>query len=182
MDSAQLPHLEEVYSSLKQGRHITGSDALAHQSIRENFEQYRALFIALGYKLTRHRQDFYYLSAGPNSSAIMQKYAAFYFIFLDHLADHYGTVSDSLFNQRFPLVDLPHLKVERYKRIMADLKVNTDKDLENLVNRLQGSGFLHINKEKVVVFDSPSHRFLDMCHDLVNTPQTSDLQELEPND
>lgn len=182
MDSAELPFLENIYTDLKKGRHITNMDTDMHRSLSDHFDQYKGLFKALGYKLTRHRLDFFYLSAGPNSALIMQKFAAFYFIFLDHLADNFGTVSEALFNQRFPLPSLPHLKSERYKKIMSEVGVSVERDLENLVGRLQTAGFLHINNDKLITFDSPSHRFLDMCHDLVNPATSSDPIEDSDHD
>jgi hypothetical protein len=162
----ELPDLQEIFESLRQGRHICQLDGRIYHQLSENYNTYYALFDKLGFALKKHRREFYYFHSTNSMSVQSEKMAVFMFILIEYIADQGHNIEDTLMNQQFAFNQLPHLKNARYKNIMSQLNVLEEEDLINIISHMDRTGFAERLNDAYFAFRSPVYRFLDICQDI----------------
>jgi chromosome condensin MukBEF MukE localization factor len=150
---------------LRSGRHVSHYDGRCYRALCENEREYRELFASLGFTLTRHDRDFFYLQ-GSGGGSFSAKAAVFFFIMAEWVSDNGESVTEALFESPVAIVKLPHLERERYRKYMAETGVDSEETLMNLLNRMQRLGFIEFQGEEGIIFRDPSYRFLDLCAEI----------------
>lgn len=164
-DLIQLPGLQEIFETLRQGRHICLADGRLYTQLSENYDAFGALFGQLGFDLKKHRRDFYYFHSANSMSGQSEKMAVFMFILIEHIADKGLNIEDTLMNQQFAYAELPHLKNARYKAMMSQLEVLDEDGLVGIVTAMDRTGFAERLNDSLFAFRSPVYRFLDICQE-----------------
>ena len=82
------PQLAKVFSALRKGKHISVEDGLEFRDLTQNQDQYAAILNALGYKLVKHHQNFFYLRGGNDlNTKGLRSVSLFLLILFQHLED-----------------------------------------------------------------------------------------------
>ncbi|MFO8071744.1 MAG: hypothetical protein R6V85_07695 [Polyangia bacterium] len=173
-----LPRLAEVFDALRKGRHIcmTG-DAGLYSVLRDHSEEFRALFVQLGFELVHHPRDFFYFSNRKNFTELSARMAVFVFILVEHLADRGEAIEETLMTRRFRFAELPHMTKERYRRLMREAGVTEDGDIEQTVVNMERFGFAERRADDSFVFRPPAYRFLDLCYEMAGgIPDRGDVR------
>lgn len=172
--------LEEVFSKLSSGYHICIEDGDMYTSLTENTAFYHHLFTLLGCQLSDGEDGLYYFI--PSEKKInkpSQRFTAFMSIMYDWLADQGKEPVTSLMEGHFYLSQLPHLDIEQYKTIMAQLDVSEPKELLKIIKGLQRHGFLQLIDDDLIKFRKPVSRFVTMFIDVTKSKPLK--EEDEPN-
>lgn len=162
-ETFELPHLEEVFEALRRGRHLTLRDGDLYHALKKHEDRFSGLFERLGFKLVRHRKDFYYFHDSSNFTDTTARIAVFMFILVEWLADQGEPVEETVLTRRFELDALPHLQSDRYRAYMTEAGVNEPGDLLNVVRIMDRFGFARRTGESTFSFERPIYRFLDLC-------------------
>ena len=163
-----LPHLAEVFESLRRGRHLSVRDGDPFHALKRHESLYETLFTKLGFKMVHHARDFFYFQDSANFTDLSAKLAVFMFVLVESLADKGETVEDTVMTRRFAYGDLPHLQGERYQTYMREAGVATPEDLAAIVRTMERFGFARRMDAETFCFDVPIYRFLDLCMDMAN--------------
>ncbi|HRW77307.1 MAG TPA: hypothetical protein P5207_01440 [Candidatus Sabulitectum sp.] len=175
MSGEELPLIKELFERLRTGRHVYHADGECYRALCGNEEEYREFFASLGFTLTRHQRDFFYLQ-GSGGGSFSAKAAVFFFILAEWVSDNGESVTEALFESPVPLNKLPHLERERYRKYMAETGVDSEETLTNLLNRMQRLGFIELQGAEGIIFREPSYRFLDLCAE-ITTEEKSEADE-----
>ncbi|PIE51936.1 hypothetical protein CSA37_09165 [Candidatus Fermentibacteria bacterium] len=165
MSWEELPLKKETFERLRTGRHVSHTDGECYRALCGNEEEYREFFASLGFTLTRHNRDFFYLQ-GISGGSFSARAAVFFFILVESISDNGESVTEVLFDSPIPLNKLPHFERERYRKYMAETGVETEEAFENLLKRMQRLGFIEFQGDEGIIFRDPSYRFLDLCAEI----------------
>ena len=165
-DVLDLPHLAEVFESLRRGKHLAARDGEIFFALKKHEVLFEALFAKLGFKLTHHSRDFFYFLDTTNFTDLSARMAVFMFILVEFLADQGDTVADAVMTRRFAFKELPHLQGERYQTTMREAGISTPEDLVAVVRTMERFGFARRMDEETFCFDVPIYRFLDLCMEM----------------
>lgn len=171
----KLPHLPDIFQTLVSGKHISAADASWFYSIQEDLANYKASFEAYGYTLIAHPRDFYYFKMPGKANTLGAKQMAlFVFLLVDHLDRVETDIEEAILSRRFSILELPHLKTERYKELMAEVSISDENSLKKVIDGLALYGFVSIYGDEQFEFETPVFRFLDIC---ASTLKMSESQE-----
>ena len=169
-----LPHLAEIFETLRRGKHISARDGDIFHDLKRQETLYEALFSKLGFKLVHHARDFFYFFDTTNFTDLSARVAVFMFILVESLADKGESVEETVLTRRFVYKDLPHLQGERFQTYMREAGINSPEDLAAIVRTMERFGFAREMDEETFVFDVPIYRFLDLCMEMA--PKASPSQ------
>lgn len=173
----ELPHLSEIFDSLRRGRHLCAEDGRLYLSLRENLDAYHELFKHLGFRLEVHPRDFFYFRGKDSLSPQASRMALFVLILIESLADHGKPIVDTLMTQTFSIHDLPHRKAARFRAYLKESGVVDEDGLRGIVRQLDRFGFCQRLTDNTFRFRAPAYRFFDLCIEVLkqhDVPQTEE--------
>lgn len=163
MKPSEIPMLEEIFERLRRGEHICPEDGEVYRALDAHAAELAELFGGLGFRLVRHRADFFHFTAPERFSPTGARVAVFAFILVEWLAGRGETVERAVMEEPFAVEDLPHLESRRYRRFMADVDVADASGMDNLLRQLERLGFVRFVSDGVLRFRRPAYRLLDLC-------------------
>ncbi len=171
----ELPYLAELFQLLITGKHICSQDNAKYYALQEKPEDYKVLFKALGYELVIDPRDFFYFKMpGKANTEGTKQMALFIFLLIEHLDKRENDLESALMNTRFMFATLPHLKSERYRELMSEVKIVDEDGLISTVSSMQKYGFATLYGKESFQFKSPVHRFFNLCaEEILAQEQTS---------
>ena len=173
-----LPNLAAVFEALRRGRQICMTDGPLYTPLKSHTEDFTALFAQLGFELVHHPRDFFYFVDRSNFTDLSARMAVFVFILIEHLADRGDAIEETVMSRHFRPGDLPHLTVERYRRLMGDAAINEPGEVEQLVQTMERFGFVNRLPDESFTFRPAAYRFLDLALDMPAADRTAS----EPTD
>ena len=178
----KLPHLAEMFQMLQSGRHICFQDGEVYFALQDKLENYTAFFAALGFELISHPKDFYYFRMkGKVNTDSTKQIALFIFLLMEHLDRRENDLESALMDDRFYVNTLPHLKTERYRELMREVKITDEDGLVSVIINMQRYGIAIIHGRSSFEFRSPVYRFFDLCAEEI-TVQPEDVEVGDDND
>jgi len=176
-----LPHLEPVFNKLRRGYHFTPEDGEVYRTLWDRFEEYERLFEGLGLDLRKHPQNVVYLVANDNVQPGKQarRMGLFMLVLVEHFGETHSSIVSSLFDTRFRVENLPHLKAARYEEYMNAIDVHDAGDLESIVRSLVRFGFAK-RVENGFMLRKAVYRFLDLCREASDLAEENAGSEQDP--
>jgi hypothetical protein len=176
-----LPHLELIFNKLRRGYHFTPEDGEVYRTLWDRFEEYQRLFDSLGLDLKKHPKNVVYLVANDNVQPGKQarRMGLFMLVLVEHFGETHSSIVSSLFDTRFRLESLPHLKVARYEEYMNAIDVHDAGDLEGIVRSLVRFGFAK-RVENGFMLRKAAYRFLDLCLEASDLAKEESESEQDP--
>ncbi len=171
-DPWDLPLLGEVFQELRRGYHICPEDGRLHRVLRRHLDDFTRLFAALGFRLEAHARDFFYFHGTGALSDRSERMAVFLFILIEWLADQGLLVEQELLTRRFPIADLPHLRVERYAACMKEAGLQGEAGIAEVLRALERFGFAERLGQEAFRFRPAVLRFADLCHQVLERADT----------
>lgn len=177
------PHMARAFRDLRTGRHLCVDDGETYQDIRRHEDQYVAILGAMGYRLTHHPQNFYYITGGNQlNSKGVKAITLFLLILFQHLEDNKFDSDDrswhrDLANRPFKIAELPHFATSATRMLMRNLDI-TDENLRDKVLRLMSRlGILELLPGDMFVFRASVYRFVDLCVAYAERPSETTSNE-----
>lgn len=165
-DKYELPHLSEIFQVLQAGKHISFHDGTIFFALQDKLDDFTAIFSALGFELVSHPKDFYYFKMkGKANTDSTKQIALFIFLLIEHLDRRENDLESALMDNRFHLNTLPHLKTERYRELMREVKITDEEGLVSVITNMQRYGIAITYGRLSFEFRSPVYRFFDLCAD-----------------
>jgi hypothetical protein len=176
-----LPHLELIFNKLRRGYHFTPEDGEVYRTLWDRFEEYQRLFDSLGLDLKKHPKNVVYLVANDNVQPGKQarRMGLFMLVLVEHFGETHSSIVSSLFDTRFRLENLPHLKAARYEEYMNAIDVHDAGDLEGIVRSLVRFGFAK-RVENGFMLRKAAYRFLDLCLEASDLAKEESESEQDP--
>jgi len=176
-----LPHLEPIFNKLRRGYHFTPEDGEVFRTLWDRFEEYQRLFGSLGLALKKHSQNVVYLIANDNVQPGKQarRMGLFMLVLVEHFGETHSSIVSSLFDTRFRVENLPHLKTARYEEYMNAIDVHDSDDLESIVRSLVRFGFAK-RVETGFMLRKAAYRFLDLCLEASDLAKEESESEQDP--
>ncbi|MDD2600291.1 MAG: hypothetical protein PHO37_13875 [Kiritimatiellae bacterium] len=174
-----LPHLAEVFETLRRGKHISTRDGDLFHALKQQESLFEALFQQLGFRLIHHTREFFYFLDTSNFTDLSARMALFMFILVESLSDQGETVEEVVMTRRFTYRELPHLTGERYQTTMREAGVNTPEELAAVVRTMERFGFTRRMDDETFCFDVPVYRFLDLCMEIAGQAAQSEAIAVE---
>ena len=172
-----LPHLSEVFESLRRGHHLCAEDGKLYWALRDNLAAYQDLFRHLGFRLEVHPRDFFYIRGRDSLSPIASRMSVFVFILIEALADQGEQVVDTLMTRTFSIPELPHLKGARFRTYLKEAGATSEDDLRGIIRQLERFGFAQRLTDDTFRFRTPAYRFFDLCIEILNRHDKQSPQE-----
>lgn len=174
----ELPYLAELFQLLQTGMHICVQDGGKFFALQEKPTEYTSCFKALGYELLEHPKDFYYFQMqGKANNDSTKQMALFVFLLIEHLDKREIDLENAMMSTRFQVSTLPHLKTERYRELMREVKVIDEEGLVSVIAILQRYGFATLNGREAFQFKAPVYRFFDLCvSELASQGETEEVR------
>ena len=153
-----------------------------------HFDNYEAVFAALGYKLERHHQNFFYFSGGNTlATKGLQSITLFMLILFQHLEDNKFADPDrawehTLTNRLFIIDELPHFDTAQRRSLMFSLDVSKDNLRDKVLRTMIRLGIINLVGTKQFQFRAPVYRFVELCLDYATADNLSEanLPESDP--
>jgi len=176
-----LPHLELIFNKLRRGYHFTPEDGEVYRTLWDRFEEYQRLLEGLGLDLRKHPKNVVYLVANDNVQPGKQarRMGLFMLVLVEHFGETHSSIVSSLFDTRFRLENLPHLKAARYEEYMNAIDVHDAGDLEGIVRSLVRFGFAK-RVENGFMLRKAAYRFLDLCLEASDLAKEESESEQDP--
>lgn len=177
-----LPHLPEIFNTLRSGYHYTPEDGAVYLALRNDFDRYRDAFDAFGLTLRMHRQQVVYLESGGSVTPGKQarEMGLFMMILIEWMGNQRASIVPDLFNEVFYIHALPHLQNARYSEYMNAVDVHDSSDLDGIVSKLKSFGFAKSVGDGFS-FREAAYRFLDLCQDVAALDAPSDDSSDDPS-
>lgn len=163
-DATELPHLAEVFDLLRKGRHVCEEDHRVYFALRQHFEDFRRLFDALGFELVRHERKFFYFRASGELGTGAGQMVVFFLVLIEALGDEGRDIHAAIFDEEHRLADLPHFRQERHRRLLAEIGIRSDDDLDTQLQRMERYGFAETTGD-TFRFRAPVWRFVELCYE-----------------
>lgn len=158
-----LPMLQEIFTELRKGRHISIEDGALYTALAGNYESYKNLFTALGLTLVAHNRGFFYQD-DDSSPRTAQKMVLFMAILVEHLDDQGVNLDQDLSAIPIHPSKLPHLQVDKYARVMAEADVRTEEALLKVLESMNRYGIANPDPTGVWWLRTPAYRILDILN------------------
>lgn len=163
IDLSELPQLDIIFEELRRGRHLCEEDRTSYYLLKEQFESYKQLFMALGFELCFHDRGFFYFQGRGELAKEATQMAVFFFVFVDALGDEGVNINQAIFEHEYRVEELPHFQRESHRQCMAEVEVHDVDGLRKVVGRLERHGFVRSGKDGWFRFRRPAWRFIDLC-------------------
>lgn len=139
MEQHELPMLKEVFTELRKGRHVGPEDDVLYAALAGHRDDFQNLFGGLGLDLVFHDRGFFYLDdeSSPRTAQRMVLFAA---ILVEHLDDQGCNLDLELTAVPIRPADLPHLKHEKYAKVMAEVDVASEEALLKVLDSMKRYG------------------------------------------
>lgn len=164
----ELPHLPEIFDTLRSGYHYTSEDGAVFRDVWNNFDAYRDAFAAFGLHLEKHPERILFLASrddqDPGKRA--RKMGLFMLILIQWMGEREASIVPALFEKTFFVDTLPHLQSDRYKKYMKAVDVHDSDDLESVINTFVRFGFAETSGQGFRFRDA-AYRFLDLCQEAI---------------
>jgi chromosome condensin MukBEF MukE localization factor len=170
-----LPHLREIFDTLKRGRHLGPDDEPMFSALINDYEAYAAYFAPLGLKLVQHERDFFYFDPELPEKVpeTLPRIAVFAYILVDHAANQGRSVEEFILGENFLAATLPHFSLDRYSSLLRQVEIHDASDLRNVLQHLERIGWLKWLDEDQQEFRflRPFHRVFSKCLELSQQAQ-----------
>jgi chromosome condensin MukBEF MukE localization factor len=165
---SELPHLQEVFDSLRSGRHLSPDDEPVFSAVAANFDAYAAHFAPLGLTLVRHPREFFYFEPDTTESMTqtLPRIAVFSFILIDHAANAGKPIEEFLLGEHFLISRLPHFTLDRYAALLRQVDVEDETGLRLVLKSMERLGWVKFVGDEEFRFLRPFHRVFDKCLEL----------------
>jgi len=167
-----LPNLAAVFEALRRGRHICMSDGPLYAPLKSHTRGFTVLFAQLGFELVHHPRDFFYFVDRGNFTDLSARMAVFMCILIEDLADRGDAIEETIMSRHFRHGDLPHLTVDRYRRLMREAGITEPEHVEHLLQTMERFGFVDRLPDESFTFRPPAYRFLDLALDMAAGERT----------
>ena len=160
---AELSELQTINKKLVSGYHISEQDVQLWQQLDHCYEQYTALFEALGHQLIKDGRGFYYLEiedSTPNMGKISRAFALTTYVLIEHFANQGKDPLRALFEYICDL-ELMQTLVQNNKHLFDQLEIFSGSDLRKDVFMRMNRFGLAKEVEQGFVVQSPIYRYLD---------------------
>lgn len=163
MELHELPMLQQVFTELRKGRHICMEDGGLFDALSGNLDRYQSLFSAMGLNLVFHGRGFFYLDdeSAPKSA---QRIVLFTAILVETLDDSGVNLDMELTTIPIHPSNLPHLKHEKYQKVMAEADVRSEEDLFKVLDAMKRYGLAEPDKNGIWHFRTSAYRLLDILN------------------
>lgn len=163
MEQHELPMLKEVFTELRKGRHIGPEDDLLYGALASHQSDYQNLFGGLGLDLVFHDRGFFYLDddSSPRTAQRMVLFAA---ILVEHLDDQGCNLDQELTAVPIQPAALPHLKHEKYAKVMAEVDVTTEEALLKVLDSMKRYGLAAPLADGTWRLRTAAYRLLDILN------------------
>lgn len=161
-ENRDLRFTKELFHHFSMGYHLCIDDGDLYGEFMANESRYRELFESLGYQLCDGATGVYYFEPEKERVSVntmSKKFTLFMAVLYDFLADQGKDPVSAIIEDPYPVKDLPHLKVEQYRRIMEKVNIRKEADLIKVINRLQKYGFLELRDAYLIYFKKSVSRF-----------------------
>jgi hypothetical protein len=177
-----LPHLREVFDTLKRGRHLSPEDEPLFSALAANYPAYADTFAALGLKLVRHEREFFYFEPEnvEKVADTLPRIAVVAYILIDHAANQGQPIEQFILGQNFLVGALPHFGLDRYRALLRQVEVEDVADLRQILNHMERYGWVQWLGEDEFRFLRPFHRVFDQCLRLVEEARAQEKPEPKP--
>lgn len=163
-----LPKQRGIYEALISGRHLCLEDGDLFTALRDNEEDYRALFSGLGMDLVVDPRGFVFLN-GTRTPANMKDILYFMAVLFEHMDEQGYSLEEVILGSDFYYKDLPHLKHQKYAEVMERSSgAVTQEGLRGIVSSLVRYRFATTEAD-YFRFRTPAHRLFDLVRDAYNT-------------
>lgn len=163
LDLDALKHSVEIFDLLRTGRHLCAEDSPYFLTLRSQFEEYRALYEAVGFELVQHERGIYYFSSNADLGKAASALAVFFFVLVEAWGDEGVDLEAAVFDQVHEISNLPHFTRESWKKCMEEADVHGEGDLSELVQKMERLGFVKRTEPIGFRFRTPAWRLLDLC-------------------
>ena len=165
MELHELPSLQEIYTELRKGRHISIEDGAIFSALESHYDDFQNLCTGLGLKLVRHERGFYYLEDDSAPKAA-QKIFLFMAILLEHLDDKGFNSNQDLLAIRIDPVRLPHLQHEKYRAVMAEVGVDKEEGVVGVLKSMARYGLAEPDPDQAGIWRlrTGAYRILDVVN------------------
>jgi hypothetical protein len=163
MESHELPLLQAIFTDLRKGRHICMEDGPAYEALAAAPERYQSLFAALGLNLVCHGRGFFYLD-DESSPRTAQRMILFTAILVEGLDDQGVNLDTELTRVKILPDRLPHLRHDKYARVMAEVDVTTEEGLLRVLEAMKRYGLAEPLKDGTWQFRTAAYRLLDILN------------------
>lgn len=163
------PQLAKVFLALRKGKHISVEDGVEFRDLTQNQDQYTAILGALGYKLVKHHQNFFYLRGGNDlNTKGLRSVSLFLLILFQHLEDTkfddpQRSWEKHLLERIFRIDDLPHFETVARRSLMYQLDLTPENLREKVLRTMNRLGFITLIGQSQFRFRSPVYRFVEVC-------------------
>lgn len=163
MEQHELPMLKDVFTELRKGRHIGPEDAALYAALAGHREDYQNLFGGLGLDLVFHNRGFFYLDdeSSPRTAQRMVLFAA---ILVEHLDDQGCNLDLDLTSVAIHPSALPHLKHEKYAKVMAEVDVSSEEALLKVLDSMKRYGLAAPAPDGSWRLRTAAYRLLDVLN------------------
>lgn len=163
------PQLAKVFIALRKGKHVSVEDGVEFRDLTQNQDQYTAILGALGYKLVKHHQNFFYLRGGNDlNTKGLRSVSLFLLILFQHLEDTkfddpQRSWEKHLLERIFRIDDLPHFETVARRSLMYQLDLTPENLREKVLRTMNRLGFITLIGQSQFRFRSPVYRFVEVC-------------------
>lgn len=178
MEAHELPMLQEVFTELRKGRHISIEDGPIYDALAGNIDMYQSLFAALGLNLIAHGRGFFYLD-DESAPRTAQKMILFTAILVETWDDQGVNLDLDLTKVPIAPSRLPHLQHDKYTRAMAEVDVRTEDSLMKVLDSMKRYGLAAPDKDGMWHFRTSAYRLLDILNMAGRALRPSDGPELQ---
>ncbi len=175
-----LPRQRDIFEALISGRHMCLEDGELFTALRDNEDDYRALFGGLGLELIVDPRGFFFLN-GTRTPANMKDILFFMAILFEYMDEQGYSLEEVVFGSDFYFKDLPHLSHQRYAEVMERAAgVKTLEALRGIVTSMARYRFV-VTEADSFRFRIPAHRLFDLIRDAENIQAQNELMESGPD-
>ncbi len=163
MDSHELPLLREVFTELRKGKHLCLEDGPLYGALAAHRDDYQNLFTALGLNLVFHDRGFFYLD-DESAPRTAQRMILFTAILVETLDDQGINLDEKLLEIPILPDKLPHLRHEKYAKVMGEVDVTTEDSLLKVLEALRRYGLAEAKADGTWRFRTSAYRLLDILN------------------
>jgi hypothetical protein len=155
--------LKEVFTELRKGRHIGPEDDVLYGALAGHKDDFQNLFGGLGLDLVFHDRGFFYLDdeSSPRTAQRMVLFAA---ILVEQLDDQGCNLDLELTSVPIHPAALPHLKHEKYAKVMAEVDVTTEEALLKVLDSMKRYGLAAPAADGSWRLRTAAYRLLDIMN------------------
>lgn len=178
------PHLAKVFGALRKGKHISIEDGAEFRDLQQHQDRYAVVLDALGYKLVKHHQNFFFLQGGNDlNTKGLRSVALFLLILFQHLEDSkfddaQRSWEKSLLDRTFVIADLPHFETPARRSLMFSLDLTSENLRERVLRTMFRLGFISFVGQSQFRFRSPVYRFVEVCLNYAEVENESKVIDL----